>query len=116
MANMSKFRHSLIYLKIKLSIIALLPLGIYLLPRELILSGEHSICLFKLIFHHECWGCGMTRAFVSLAYLDFEGAWQYNHLVVIVAPLMLYLWGKWVVTTYKNLKQLDRTQQYAKNI
>ena len=113
---MLRFRHSKTYYKIKLGIIALLPLSIYLLPRDIILSGKHSICLFKLLFHHECWGCGMTRAFVSIAYLDFEGAWQYNHLVVIVAPLMLYLWSKWIVTTYKELQNFDRTQQYTKSI
>ncbi len=39
----------------------------------------------------------MTRALVSMAYLDFGGAWQYNRAVVVVAPLLVYVWVRWIV-------------------
>lgn len=34
----------------------------------------------------------MTRAFFSLLHGDFAAAWDYNHWVVIVAPLLLWLY------------------------
>jgi hypothetical protein len=39
----------------------------------------------------------MTRALTSLAYLDFQAAWEYNRFVVVVAPLLLYIWVKWIM-------------------
>ena len=59
---------------------------------NLSLKSHHSFCLIKLIFGHECWGCGLTRAFAALSRLDFKGAYEFNHLIIIVAPLMFILW------------------------
>ncbi len=76
--------------------IILLPFLVYLIPKASLFEGE-SICLFKRLLGVECPGCGMTRAIVSMMYLDFEAAWGYNHLSVVVAPLLLYLWVKSLV-------------------
>jgi len=59
-----------------------------------ILSGMHlkHFCLIKLLTGHECWGCGLTRAFAALSRFDFQQAYNYNHLIVIFAPLLLILW------------------------
>ena len=59
-------------------------------------EAAKDLCLFKKIFGINCWNCGMTRALVSVAYLDFYGAWHYNRAVIVVAPLLVWLWGKWV--------------------
>lgn len=79
------------------AVVALLPLAVYLLPREWIFSGEHPLCLIRNITGHECPGCGMTRALASLAYMDPVGAWHYNRAVVVVAPLLAYVWVRWIV-------------------
>ena len=49
-------------------------------------------------------GCGMTRALFSLLHLDFTAAWNYNRLVIIVAPLLLYLYVKEVAKTIGELR------------
>lgn len=92
------------FLQIKLGGIAAIPFLLYLLPRSVIFSGEHPICLFKNLLGTECWGCGITRAVLSVMYLDFSGAWEYNHFVVVVFPLLVYLWVRWLRSTYKQLK------------
>ena len=46
----------------------------------------------------------MTRALFSLLHLDFTAAWNYNRLVVIVAPLLLYLYVKEVARTIGELR------------
>ena len=46
----------------------------------------------------------MTRAIFSLLYLDFSGAYNYNHLVVIVAPILIYIWIKSISVKLNNRK------------
>lgn len=88
----------------KLLLLVLLPLLLYIVPTEGIFSGE-SICLIKRFFGVECWGCGITRAFFSVLYLDFAAAWEYNHLIVIVFPLLLWLWVREIYFTVRKLRQ-----------
>ncbi|MEI6050540.1 MAG: DUF2752 domain-containing protein [Bacteroidota bacterium] len=58
------------------------------------LKNQHSICLFKNLTGYECYGCGMTRAVLSAIHLQFENAFHYNKLFLIVLPLLIYIWGK----------------------
>ena len=78
------------------AVVALAPLCIYVIPKEWLFGESHTLCLFHNLTGRDCWGCGMTRAMASVAYLDFEAAWDYNRAVVVVAPLLVWLWGKWV--------------------
>ena len=62
--------------------------------------GIKHICLWKLLTGHNCIGCGMTHAIVALLKLDIKHAIEYNPLVIIVFPLLLYLWLTYI---YKKL-------------
>lgn len=84
--------------KIRLACLLALPAALRCIPAEYILHG-HSVCLFRNLFGTECCGCGMTRALFSLLHLDFGAAWSYNRLVVLAAPLLLYLYLKEVAKT-----------------
>lgn len=46
-------------------------------------------CIFKALFGIECLGCGMTRALVSAAKLDFSAAFSY-HKMFWSAPLIAF--------------------------
>lgn len=46
----------------------------------------------------------MTRAFFSLLHGDFAAAWDYNHRVVIVAPLLLWLYIETLKKTIGELR------------
>jgi len=72
------------------------------------LEGEHSICLFKNLFGIECYGCGITKAVIASVQLDFVRAFKYNKLIVIVMPLMVYLWAKEIVQCIKTLKKCNK--------
>lgn len=85
-------------------LVALLPFVVYLIPRSWIFSGEYSLCLFRNLTGHECWGCGITRAVVSLYYFDFHGAWTYHRGIVVVAPLLVYAWFRWIVRLVRETK------------
>lgn len=89
--------------KIRLACLLALPAALWCIPAERIMHG-HSVCLFRNLFGTECYGCGMTRALFSLLHLDFGAAWEYNRLVVIVAPLLAYLYVKEVVKTIGELQ------------
>jgi hypothetical protein len=52
-------------------------------------------------------GCGMTRAVLSAIRFDFSSACHYNKLVVIIMPVLTYLWLKTVLKLW-NRKKTDR--------
>ena len=87
---------------IKLLILLLLPIVLYAVPDANIYNGK-SICLFTNIFGIECWGCGITRAIFSALHFRFVEAWEYNRLVMIVLPILLFEWFKAV---YRMLRLL----------
>jgi hypothetical protein len=64
------------------------------------LKNQHSICLFKNITGHECYGCGMTRAYLSAMHFHFADAILYNKLFLIVLPLLIYIWAKKLVNLW----------------
>ncbi|MDD3726535.1 MAG: DUF2752 domain-containing protein [Candidatus Ratteibacteria bacterium] len=63
-----------------------------------------SICLYKNLFGIECPGCGMTRAVLSIIHLKFSEALTYNRLVIVVFPLMAYMFFKNLFRDIKRMK------------
>lgn len=61
-------------------------LSVFLLP----LIDITIPCLFKTFFNIHCPGCGLTRSFTSLIKLDFVGAFNYNWLIFIIIPSIIY--------------------------
>ena len=75
----------------------------------ILIKGKHAICLFKLIFHVECPGCGMTRAFYNFLIFNFKEGIKYNNKIIIVYPL---IWGIYINYIYKN-KYLFKGEKYG---
>jgi hypothetical protein len=71
----------------------LIPVAMYFVPLDW-LRSQHTICLYKNLTGHECYGCGMTRAIFSAIHLKLSDAWHFNRLSVIVIPLLAYIWLK----------------------
>ncbi len=80
----------------------ILPYLLYIIPLDW-LNKQHTICLIKNIFGVECFGCGITRAIISVVQLDFIRAIEYNKMVIIVLPLFIYEWFKNLKLIYTNL-------------
>lgn len=90
------------WLVAKLAFFLLLPL--FFATKSLkVLEQEQSLCLFKAVLGHECWGCGIFKATVACMKLDFTRAFQYNKLIVVVFPLMVYLWGRELVRIVRQM-------------
>lgn len=85
----------------KIILIAITPIFALFFAYCLVNYFNKPICLWKLIFHVDCWGCGITRAFYSLCKLNFIQAWNYNPRIYIVFPLLVYVWIK---ALYKTIK------------
>lgn len=82
-------------------LLLLLPFIFYLGVKLLVNYNSYSICIFKIITGNNCWGCGITRAFNELFCLNFQKAYDYNPRIVIVAPLLFYIW---IVTLIREMK------------
>ena len=80
-----------------------LPFIFYLIANILI-KYNICICIWKNIFHKECWGCGITRAFLALINLDIKSAINYNSKILIIAPLLIYIWIRAVINAMKSIK------------
>jgi hypothetical protein len=90
-------------LKIYLGGLILAPIVLLLLPANFFDTGQ-SICLSVVLFHTKCYGCGITRAVQHLIHFDFETAWQYNKLVVVVVPLLMIVWVQELIRLRKVIK------------
>lgn len=86
-------------------VVAVVPLSIYFVPRQWLFDEGHTICLWHNLTGEGCWGCGMTRALASVCYFDFAAAWHYHKAVIVVAPLMVWIWLTWIVRLVRRAKQ-----------
>lgn len=89
-------KHYKIRIKIKrainflwLGLLVIGPIVLLILPKDFFDSGE-TVCLSVLLFHTQCYACGMTRAIMHLIHFDFIKAWDYNHIAFIVFPLLCF--------------------------
>jgi hypothetical protein len=64
------------------------------------LVNHNSICLIKYFTGNECAGCGMTRAIFSAIHLQFENAYNFNKLFLIILPLLIFIWAKTLFTLW----------------
>lgn len=83
-----------------LTVLIGLPTALFFLPIDYFDSGE-SLCPSKRFFDVECPGCGITRSGMRFIHFDFLGAWQFNKLIIIVAPLFAYYWIKWFIQSFR---------------
>jgi uncharacterized protein DUF2752 len=60
-------------------------------------DAASSICLLRRVFHLPCPGCGMTRAFASLAKGDWSTAVALHPLAPVLACEMIAGWVAWGV-------------------
>ena len=89
----------------KLCVLFVLPFLLSMVSLD-VLERKHSICLLKNLFGIECYGCGITKAVIAAIQLDFIRAFNYNKLIVVVMPLIAYLWSKEIVKCVKKQKKM----------
>jgi hypothetical protein len=93
-----------VWVAAKLAIGLAAPVFFLAVPPRVVESGP-TLCLWKLLLGWECPGCGMTRALSHLAHGSFALAWRHNKLVVVVFPLLCFLWLGFVVRQVRILRQ-----------
>lgn len=79
------------FLQISFATLAVIPVILLMLPVDFFDHGQ-SMCISKLLFNQECYGCGMTKGVHHLMHFDFDAAMGFNKLSLIVLPLLIFLW------------------------
>jgi hypothetical protein len=79
---------------------------LYFYPKSLLDNGI-ELCLSKNLFGKECIGCGMTRAIIKILHFDFKAAYDLNYRVVIVFPLLAYIWLKTIIKKLGEIRSLS---------
>lgn len=63
--------------------------------------GHYVTCPLLALTGLACPGCGGLRATHDLVHLDLAAAWSMNPLWVVVAPVLVALWGTWLVRAWQ---------------
>ncbi len=84
---------------LKVVILLGVPITLLILPSTFFDSGE-TVCLSHLIFDMECYACGLTRAVMHMIHFEFQEAWEFNRLVVVVLPLAFLIWLQWLLKEF----------------
>ena len=79
-----------------------MPFSLLFIPVSF-LDSVPNICLFKNLTGRECPGCGLTHSVISLFHFDFVNAFYYNKFIIIIFPLLTYLWLKMLLSEYKKM-------------
>ena len=79
-----------------LFILVAAPIILWILPSTTFDGDKYPFCPSRIIFDMECLGCGMTRAVMHFHHFEFEDAIFYNYGVVLVYPLLVWVWVKWI--------------------
>lgn len=74
------------------------------------LESIPDLCVWKLMSGRECWGCGMTHAFLAVLRADFAAAMQYNPRVIVAFPLIALLAAR---SMWRDVRTLARSSQHA---
>lgn len=73
--------------------------------------GRYPTCPILLLTGHWCPGCGGLRAVHDLAHGQVLTALSANLLVVIMVPVLIMLWARWVFTRSAGPRAQPRTSR-----
>jgi len=94
------------FVLLKIVIIIFAPILLIVVPTAYVENGP-SICIFKNIFNFDCPGCGMMRAISCVFHLQFIKAFNYNKMIIIIFPLLTYIYIKYIIFLYRKLTTND---------
>ncbi|ACZ85893.1 DUF2752 domain-containing protein [Streptosporangium roseum] len=63
--------------------------------------GHYPTCPFLMLTGLYCPGCGGLRAVHALAHGDPVTALGLNLLVVVMVPVLAFLWGRWALRSWR---------------
>lgn len=73
-------------------------------------------CLFHKITGLLCPGCGITRMILAILHLDFKSAFQYNTVIFVFSPVIIYfiirLYISWLKSESYKLSLLENIVVY----
>jgi len=91
---------------LKSSLVLVIIAILYLIPKTFLMNFIPR-CLFNIAFKIDCLGCGTSRAVWHLLRFELSEAFQYNKLIVITFPLLIFCITKWIF----DIKKIDKKKK-----
>lgn len=63
--------------------------------------GHYPLCPTQALLGVDCPGCGVMRGMHALIHGDVGRALDHNVLLVVLVPLAVVLWARWVVRAWR---------------
>lgn len=63
--------------------------------------GHYPLCPTRALFGIDCPGCGLMRSTHDLVTGNISGALDHNVLVVVLVPLAIVLWLRWLLRCWR---------------
>jgi hypothetical protein len=98
----------------KLAFLIILSAIFYLLPKEY-LGEKYPICIYRILFNKQCLGCGTTRAIWSVLHFKFITAFEYNKLIIITFPILIFCLVWWSLQANIRMRireEMNKTIRY----
>ena len=90
----------------KIGAMLIVPILLLCLPADYFDHSSSKISVFEWLGVSGHYSQGLTRGTMHLIHLDFEGAANYNRLVFVVVPILLFLY---VGSLYREVKRYKNT-------
>jgi hypothetical protein len=68
--------------------------------------GSYGVCPFRLVTGLDCPGCGTLRSIHALLGGDLSRAVDHNLLTVLLVPVLVAVWFRWLVSSRSGRAQL----------
>ena len=79
---------------IKNNYLLVIAIALYFIITDIIFG---YCCPFRIIFHIECPGCGLTRAFISLLKGDISSSLHYNYTCILwIITILLFIIDRYI--------------------
>lgn len=76
--------------------------------------GHYPLCPTRALFGVDCPGCGLLRGTHDLVTGNISGALDNNILLVVIVPVAIVLWVRWLLRSWRGVRPAVTYEQFRR--